>query len=150
MQLSVNKSKNIIKIITIIYVLIIFLVPYVLNIDVREVNGFSSFFDKMLQNINLIPFKYNYNINVDIIVKNIAVKLLMFLPLGLFLKKQCSFKKGIIVFVIIAVAKEILHLVTFVGYLDINDLILYTVGFLFGWKLEIGYPDNKLITQDKT
>lgn len=150
MKLQVSGNKKIINFITVVYISIIFFIPYVLNIDILEVNGYSSFFDKILQNINLIPFNYNYNINASIIVKNIAVKLLMFLPLGLFLKKQCSFKKGIFIFVIIAVAKEILHLVTFVGYFDINDLIFYTIGFLIGWKLEIGYSDNKLITQDNT
>lgn len=149
MKLQVSRKK-IINFMTVIYISFIFFIPYVLNIDIREVNGYSSFFDKILQNINLIPFNYNYNINVDIIVKNIACKLLMFFPLGLFVKKQCSFKNAIIVFLIIAVAKEILHLVTFVGYFDINDLILYTIGFIMGWKLVIGYPDNILITQDIT
>lgn len=145
----VNRSKNIIKFITVVYVLIIFFMPYALSINVREINGFSSFIDKILQNTNLIPLKYNYNINMDIIIKNVVIKILMFMPLGLFLKKQYSFKEALVLFLIIAVVKEFLHLVTFVGYFDINDFILYFVGFLIGWKLGIGDLDKKLIMHNK-
>ncbi len=118
--------------------------PYLLGINVREVNGSLPFFEKILQNINLIPFKYNYNINIDIIIKNIAIKLLIFVPLGLFLKKQYSLKNGILLFILIALSKEFLHLVTFAGYFDINDFILYTIGFFIGWKLVIENSNKKM------
>lgn len=59
----------------------------------------------------------------------------MFFPLGMLLKKNCDFKKGFSMFMIICFSKELLHLITFVGYFDINDFILYTIGYLLGWKL---------------
>ena len=39
---------------------------------------------------------------------------------------------------LLSICKKILHLVTFAGYFaDINDILLYIVGYLIGWYLEL-------------
>ena len=43
------------------------------------------------------------------------------------------------------ICKEILHLVTFTGYFDINDILLYIVGYLIGWYLiKLGNSQKQL------
>lgn len=128
------KKTKTLYLVFLIYLVLLFSYPYILGRNIRFINGDLPYIEKMIQNTNLIPFHYNFNINMDIIIKNIAIKLLMFFPLGILLKKNCDFKKGFSLFMIICFAKEFLHLITFVGYFDINDIILYTIGYLLGWK----------------
>ena len=59
----------------------------------------------------------------------------MFIPLGIYLKREVSFQQGICVLLALTLVKEIFHLVTFVGYFDINDFVLYLIGYFIGWGL---------------
>ena len=70
------KNKKIIRIIILLYIVLLFAYPYILGRNVSDINGSLPFFDKIAQNTNLIPFNFNYDINLDIIVKNVALKLL--------------------------------------------------------------------------
>ena len=65
------KNKKIIRIIILLYIVLLFAYPYILGRNVSDINGSLPFFDKIVQNTNLIPFNFNYDINLDIIVKNI-------------------------------------------------------------------------------
>ena len=73
------KNKKIIRIIILLYIVLLFTYPYILGRNVSDINGSLPFFDKIAQNTNLIPFNFNYDINLDIIVKNVALKLLYLL-----------------------------------------------------------------------
>ena len=138
-MISHHKERSItlwiLYLIFLIYIILLFAYPYILGRNVRYINGDFPYIEKIIQNSNLIPFHYNYDININIIIENIAIKILMFFPLGMLLKKNCDFKKGFSMFMIICFSKELLHLITFVDYFDINDFILYTIGYLLGWKL---------------
>ena len=123
------------KVLIIIYVGLIFIYPFLLGRNIRDINRSLPFFEKLIQNTNLIPFRYNFDINLDILVKNIALKILMFIPLGIYLKREVSFQQGICVLLALTLVKEIFHLVTFVGYFDINDFVLYLIGYFIGWGL---------------
>ena len=138
------KNKKITRIIILLYIVLLFAYPYILGRNVSDINGSLPFFDKIVQNTNLIPFNFNYDINLDIIVKNIALKLLLFVPFGMIMKKEVTFKQGICALLLLSICKEILHLVTFAGYFDINDILLYIVGYLIGWYLKIGNSQKKL------
>ena len=132
------KNKKITHIIILLYIVLLFAYPYILGRNVSNINGSLPFFD------NLIPFSFNYDINLDIIVKNVALKLLLFVPFGMIMKKEVTFKQGICALLLLSICKEIFHLVTFVGYFDINDILLYIVGYLIGWYLKIGNSQKKL------
>ena len=99
---------------------LLFAYPYILGRNVSDINGSLPFFDKIVQNTNLIPFNFNYDINLDIIVKNVALKLLLFVPFGMIMKKEVTFKQGICA------------------------LLLHIVGYLIGWYLKIGNSQKKL------
>lgn len=131
----IMNNKKLMKVLMMIYIGLIFIYPFLLGRNVSDINGNLPFFEKLVQNTNLIPFNYNFDINLNIIVKNIVFKILMFVPLGIYLKKEVSFKQGICVLIAIILVKEIFHLVTFVGYFDINDFILYVIGYFIGWGL---------------
>ena len=128
-------NKKLMKVLIIIYVGLIFIYPFLLGRNIRDINRSLPFFEKLIQNTNLIPFRYNFDINLDILVKNIALKILMFIPLGIYLKREVSFQQGICVLLALTLVKEIFHLVTFVGYFDINDFVLYLIGYFIGWGL---------------
>ena len=128
-------NKKLMKVLIIMYVGLIFIYPFLLGRNIRDSNGSLPFFEKLIQNTNLIPFRYNFDINLDILVKNIALKILMFIPLGIYLKREVSFQQGICVLLALTLVKEIFHLVTFVGYFDINDFVLYLIGYFIGWGL---------------
>lgn len=128
-------NKKLMKALIIMYVGLIFIYPFLLGRNIRDINGSLPFFEKLIQNTNLIPFRYNFDINLDILVKNIALKILMFIPLGIYLKREVSFQQGICVLLALTLVKEIFHLVTFVGYFDINDFVLYLIGYFIGWGL---------------
>ena len=133
------KNKKIICIIILLYIVLLFAYPYILGRNVSDINGSLPFFDKIVQNTNLIPF------NLDIIVKNIALKLLLFVPFGMIMKKEVTFKQGTCALLLLSICKEILHLVTFAGYFDINDILLYIVGYLIGWYLiKLGNSQKQL------
>ena len=133
------KNKKIIRIIILLYIVLLFVYPYILGRNVSDINGSLPFFDKIVQ------FNFNYDINLDIIVKNIALKLLLFVPFGMIMKKEVTFKQGICALLLLSICKEILHLVTFTGYFDINDILLYIVGYLIGWYLiKLGNSQKQL------
>ena len=102
------KNKKIIRIIILLYIVLLFAYPYILGRNVSDINGSLPFFDKIAQNTNLIPFNFNYDINLDIIVKNVALKLLLFVPFGMIMKKEVTFKQGICALLLLSICKEII------------------------------------------
>ena len=102
--------------------MLLFAYPYILGRNVSDINGSLPFFDKIVLNTNLIPFNFNYDINLDIIVKNIALKLLLFVPFVMIMKKEVTFKQGICALLLIRYGKENLLLVHFHVFFVIMNL----------------------------
>ena len=57
------KNKKITCIIILLYIVLLFAYPYILGRNVSDINGSLPFFDKIVQNTNLIPFNFNYDID---------------------------------------------------------------------------------------
>ena len=104
-------------------------------------------------NINLIPFRTvggyirkiigasNIHLNRHAII-NLAGNVVMFVPLGFFLpsvgKKRHTFHRTMLISLCAIVSVEVLQLVTLLGSMDIDDLILNMAG------AALGYGANKL------
>lgn len=99
-------KTKIIRIIILLYIVLLFAYPYILGRNVSDINGSLPFFDKIVQNTNLIPFNFNYDINLDIIVKNVALKLLLFVPFGMIMKKKLLLNKVYVLYYYLVYAKK--------------------------------------------
>ena len=97
---------------------------------------------------NLIPFAtiteligrlIEGTINADIVVRNIGVNILLFVPMGAFLpvlfKKLRKFRWVILVCFSETVAAELLQLIFILGSFDVDDIILNTAGAAAGYGI---------------
>lgn len=111
-------------------------------------------FDSALETINYIKSNreigiYNYsfsfrgflyhleNIKEPFGYKNIIGKIIAFAPLGFLLpiviKKSNSFSKAMLICIISIIGKETFQLITMLGYFDIADILLNTIGCSIGF-----------------
>ena len=116
--------------------------------------GYSNF------NINIIPFKtiseYITNAskyNINIIIHNIVFKPIMFIPLGFILpnifNRYKNIKKIILIGILISFSIESLQVILNLGFGDIDDIILYSLGTLGGFTLFKLYSKiNQLINKN--
>ena len=135
------KKENIKKIVWVLFIIYCLCLIYVLflpNLHRGRGNG---------RMYNLVPFKTileyftllkNKEINTDIVIRNLLVNLLLFLPMGLampilFGKKINSFGKFFIFIVVLTVLVEIVQLIILSGSADIDDVILNSVGGIIGY-----------------
>lgn len=111
--------------------------------------SFENYFEHISLSYNIIPFKtirdfmdniYSQTINPYYIrhaIINLIGNVVMFVPLGFFLPslwaKLQKFWKFILCIIGIILAIEIIQLVTLLGSLDIDDLILNTLGAIVGF-----------------
>lgn len=109
-------------------------------------------------NYNLYPLRnsirYFRNITESYAYINILGNIIPFVPLGFFvpvyLKKHQRFLKTILICILSICGIEIFQLVTALGFFDIDDIILNTVGCLMGYSVYGGLriiskrPDTKL------
>ncbi|AIM17189.1 antibiotic resistance protein VanZ [Bacillus sp. X1(2014)] len=97
-------------------------------------------------NMNIIPFKNTIkyitgsnHFNLDIIINNTLGNILIFLPLGLFLpllfKRFSRVSKVMVTSIVISFSIETIQLVLKIGQFDIDDVILNTIGSIFGFLL---------------
>ena len=66
------KKKRITIIIFTIYLAFIFLYP-LLRGSIAHINGYPSYFEKILKCINIIPFYFDYTVMPSVIIKNIIL-----------------------------------------------------------------------------
>lgn len=96
--------------------------------------------------INIIPFNtiydyirkgFNNEINIDIVISNLAGNFIMFMPFSFFIStlvtKINTWKQFIIISVSIITIFEILQLLLHAGAFDIDDIILNTAGAFIGY-----------------
>ena len=102
----------------------------------------------LLRHIELVPFESTQNyldmlrldrINPDIVARNIAGNIAMFVPLGFLLPcitdRFAKLKFTLSGAVLLAFALEALQLLTLRGSFDIDDIILRSVGAMFGFAV---------------
>lgn len=78
-------KKDFIKKRTTIYFIIylVFVFSYTLfKGSIAHINGYSSYFKKLIDCINIIPFNFDYTVMYSIILKNIIFKIFLFIPIG--------------------------------------------------------------------
>ncbi len=99
--------------------------------------------------INIIPFRTifafidrmkNSTINTSIVVVNLCVNLFMFTPMGmalpvLFNNKFNKLWKTLLFVSVLVLFVEIIQFITFCGSADIDDLILNSLGCMFGYGI---------------
>jgi len=96
-------------------------------------------------NSNLIPFHNTFRyimgsdrFNLDIILHNTVGNILIFVPLGVLLsilaKRYSTFSKVFVSGFLITFTIEILQFFLQIGQFDIDDIILNTLGTIFGYS----------------
>ena len=135
------KKETIMKCVKILFILYCFVLVYVLIIPNHFRPGLS------FRLFNIIPFNtiINYFINIsehtintEIVIQNLTVNLILFLPMGmslpvLFKNKINKFWKFLIIALIVITSVEIIQYITMVGSADIDDIILNTLGACIGY-----------------
>ena len=160
MIVEIKKSKDIqeknqirnfwLKILFIIYLLLLITILFLKN--EYRMGGFediNTFSNEHFETINIIPFAtiIGYisgllfeDININIVVINLATNLLLFAPMGFFIpilfdKKVKNIKQFGMVIVLITILVEILQFITYSGSTDIDDIILNTTGAIIIYML---------------
>jgi glycopeptide antibiotics resistance protein len=96
--------------------------------------------------LNVIPFKtiLNYftignKINTDIIIQNLLVKIILFIPWGVLLpfsfRRLRTLKRTLLLTIIVILTIQVIRIIFPIGIADIDNIILYTLGSLFGFIL---------------
>ena len=160
MIVEIKKSKDIqeknqirnfwLKILFIIYLLLLITILFLKNEyrmgGFEDINTFSK---EHFETINIIPFAtiINYisglifkDININIVVINLATNLLLFAPMGFFIpilfdKRIKNIKQFGIMMIIITILVEIVQFITYSGSTDIDDIILNTTGAIIVYML---------------
>ena len=160
MIVEIKKSKDIkeknqirnfwLKILFIIYLLLLITILFLKNeYRMGEFEDINTFSNEHFETINIIPFAtiIGYisgllfeDININIVVINLATNLLIFAPMGFFIpilfdKKVKNIKQFGMVIVLITILVEILQFITYSGSTDIDDIILNTTGAIIIYML---------------
>lgn len=142
-----KKNHLFLNILFILYLLGLAFILFLARGSNGGVFQWKIFSKEHLEMVNLIPFatireffvRLNENtINADIVVRNIAINLLMFVPMGaglplLFPKKFGGFWKTLLFIAALVAGIEILQFLTFCGSADIDDLLFNTFGAAVGY-----------------
>lgn len=146
------KKQVIDKVIAVLFALYLVVLIYILFLyGGRMGNPFElELFSKQhFRMVNCIPFAtistfikraYENTINIDIVVRNLAANILMFIPMGmalpvLFEKTFDKFWKFLLFVTALVLIIEIIQFVTFLGSADIDDLILNVLGGSVGYGI---------------
>ena len=149
------KKETIKKVVATLFVLYCIVLLYVLFLhntyryEFGAIGVNSYFSEEHMSMINIVPFKtifgyfqrlMNHTINTDIVVRNLFVNLVLFLPMGmavpvLFEKKINKFWKFLLFIVITTFAIEIIQFLTMRGTADIDDIILNSLGGCIGYRI---------------
>jgi len=103
----------------------------------------DGYWEALYGNINLIPFRtvaeFGQALSSGASVINLYGNVIMFVPLGFFLPavfpKTRPFRRCMLAALLILCSVELIQLVTLLGSLDIDDVILNMVGVLIGYGL---------------
>ncbi len=152
--INMKKSKTAVYILFFCYTALMIWLLFLQRIPYLS---FENYADKLLSNVNFIPFRTiaEYaltDINAEPgtlrhAVINLAGNIVMFIPLGFFLplifEKCVRFKICMLFFSLIILIVELIQLFTLTGSFDVDDLILNLIGSAIGYKI------NRLIFKNK-
>ena len=145
-----KKKSAFLKVLFVLYVLGVLFILFFARVNRGELYHWELFSEEHLADrLQCIPFatvhrfwvKLNaQSINLQFVVRNIAVNLLLFVPMGamlpmLFPKRFGRFWKTILFIVLFVFILEILQFLTFYGSADVDDLIFNTFGAAVGYFL---------------
>ena len=148
------KKETIKKCIILLFIIYCLALVYVLFLHNSYRVGLNTFGVKLftkehLDMCNIIPFKTiveyferikNHTINTNIVVTNLLVNLILFLPMGMAIPVLCEkkinkFWKFLIFIIILTCIIEIIQFVTLMGTTDVDDIILNTIGGCIGYGI---------------
>lgn len=119
-----NLSKTIISLSFAIYLLLLtWIIVFKFHLDITSL--------KYIRSINLIPFKANPIVNG---MRETLINLLLFVPLGMYLKfifKNNKFS-SVSIIILLTIGFEILQYILHIGVSDITDIIMNTLGGIIG------------------
>ena len=145
-----KKKSAFLKVLFVLYVLGVLFILFFARVNRGDLYHWELFSEEHLADrLQWIPFatiqrffaKLNaQTINLQFVVRNIAVNLLLFVPMGamlpmLFPKRFDRFWKKILFIALFVFILEILQFLTFYGSADIDDLIFNTFGAAVGYFL---------------
>mgnify|MGYP002624252111 CR=1 FL=1 len=166
---NIMKKENIKKCIIVlfaIYCLVLIYVLFLHNTYRYEFNaiGINDYFsEEHMQMVNIVPFKtifgyfqrlVNHRINTDIVVRNLFVNLVLFLPMGMAIPVLCEnkinkFWKFLILIILMTFIIEIIQFISMRGTADIDDVILNSIGGCIGYGIIQIKPIGKLLKIDE-
>ncbi|QGQ98054.1 VanZ family protein [Paenibacillus psychroresistens] len=138
------KLVNIWKIIFVVYIcLLLFFVVVKFNESIDRIISIKESRSAGYWNYNLIPFqsmtRYLQNMTDSYAYTNILGNIIPFSPLGFLIpiifRKCRKFVKSILICFISIIGIETFQFFTMLGYFDIDDILLNTIGCLIGYSV---------------
>lgn len=122
-----NKNKKItITLFEVYILLLIWIILFKTSFSVSEIIGLSG--EKI---VNLIPFYYPTKVNFHL--REVIANILIFVPLGIYLKMlDTNSKKTILYGFIFSILLEVSQFIFKIGAFDITDIITNTLGTILG------------------
>ncbi len=123
-----KRKLNVTKIIFLIYcLLLIWLILFKMTFSFRDIQWFSG-----TRSVNLIPFCYMTDVG-NIQTKEVVMNVLVFIPMGIYLKMlTMSSKKAILFGFASSLLFEVSQFLFAIGASDITDIITNTFGTIVG------------------
>lgn len=127
MKENKNRKKIITKFLFGVYIfLLLWIILFKTSFSVSEIIGLSK-----ERSINLIPFYYPAEVNFHL--REVIANMIIFIPLGIYLKMlDTNSKKAILYDFIFCILLEISQFVFKIGAFDITDIITNTTGTILG------------------
>lgn len=125
--MKLKKYLNLVNVLFIIYcVLLIWIILFKLSVETNEITNLVK-----VNPINLIPFRY-YN-GARNHLKEIIQNVIIFIPLGIYLKMLNKNNKQVILYgLIFSLVLEVSQFIFKLGACDITDIITNTSGTILG------------------
>jgi len=122
-----NKKKKITKVLFVVYILLlIWIILFKTSFSISDFIGLSK-----IRSINLIPFYYPTKVNFHL--REVVANILIFVPLGIYLKMlDIKSKKAILYGFILSLVLEVGQFIFKLGTSDITDIITNTTGTILG------------------
>lgn len=122
-----NKKKKITKILFMVYILLlIWIILFKTSFSISDFIGLLK-----IRSINLIPFYYPAKVSFHL--REVIANILIFVPLGIYLKMlDIKSKKVILYGLILSLVLEVSQFIFKLGASDITDIITNTIGTILG------------------
>lgn len=138
MKKQTSLLKNIVKVSFMLYLMLLtWIIVFKFRFHISDL--------KYIRSINLIPFKAN-------VTKEILINVILFIPLGMYLKRTLDNKfLNILLIVLISFIFEALQYILHIGVSDITDIIMNTLGGIIGISIisisSLIFNNNKFINK---